>query len=986
VYPRNTSAISPQPDILINLCPGVTVHSPSHPAVRIPPGKPGLLLVRLSLHGPREYSRDQLVEAIWPECDGDVGRPRLRFALSVLRSDFGISEAIVTSKNTVGLDWSRVDTDVERFRRRIRAISRDATPLDCANILFSETNGLVGDLADQFSAPWIDQLRQDLRNSRIDAYRKASSLFQSVGEVGQAEMSLRHAIELDRFRESIHRDLMQLLADSDRSTEAIAHFDEFRRSTLREIGIDPSDQLKRLAQRIIHSSPSTVRSMSLDEPLLASNGSQEANSEAGGIGQRQIHAVARNRPLVRRPNPLFGREELLETVRSALSEPNTRVVLVGALGSGKSHLLKEAAWWFSHTHDLPIQFGGTPNQVDDGLFIPDISANREETIESIEVAARLGWRVLAESRIRLDSDEIGEFLVGLLPVPKPDDDSATILKNPSVQILLSRGAESDSNAQSDMSAANLAEIARRLDGLPLALRAFADKMPVETPEGLLRSLDRGLVGFSRGLTSDDETVKDALRQMLEELPSHTRDALYSLSFLDGVSFDLAAKLASPHDAVEVLRPLEERFLVTVRRDGETRRYKVPSPLGFVLCELLNQVVRKKTETGMWQKVADWVFWKSRSTVGLEQEIAFDTIQAEMHNLMRGLRWAIKADPAMAAYMVSGIWRTVCARGNPSSEGFVLLEAARLGGGYLRPRMAGEMWVGTAASMVIADEMDLAEECFINALHAYEEAGDSHGKDWANINYATSVLAKRDLRSAIRLAKEVADQATRWSGRNLALSFYSFGLADLGEVDEAIRVGEAVFANRLQFADLTEQARAYSDLAELYRKVDRPEAALPLLTEGIRRLRENGIQDLLLQALLAYADLNIASRDTQPIIDEAEALAKKIGSNSQMMNVARLRLQWAAQNGDRQSTLTAVEDTFRYTQLNKSPVELKHSLRALAGALDRVDRPDLGNAIRSSIGDAVEGTTHEGWKSLLSSDSKTTICVLAVAMAKEGLAA
>jgi len=54
--------------------------------VRLPTRAVTLLLARLALAPGRQHAREELVDMLWPDADGEAGRNRLRQALSVLRS------------------------------------------------------------------------------------------------------------------------------------------------------------------------------------------------------------------------------------------------------------------------------------------------------------------------------------------------------------------------------------------------------------------------------------------------------------------------------------------------------------------------------------------------------------------------------------------------------------------------------------------------------------------------------------------------------------------------------------------------------------------------------------------------------------------------------------------------------------------------------------------------------------------------------------
>jgi len=174
------------------------------------------------------------------------------------------------------------------------------------------------------------------------------------------------------------------------------------------------------------------------------------------------------------------------------------------------------------------------------------------------------------------------------------------------------------------------------------------------------------------------------------------------------------------------------------------------------------------------------------------------------------------------------------------------------------------------------------------------------------------------------------------------------------------------------------------LAELYRRVGRPEAARPLLVEGVRRLRKTGIQDFLWDSLMALIAVSSDSDEINEMLVEASALANRIGSNAKLLDVARAQFHWASSRGDNEASILALEEMFRFTQSSQSILERQRSLRSLITELDRHNCLEYSNAVRAGLGETVEGPVQLGWKELLSSDSHAAVCVLAVGMAKEAL--
>src|SRR5215217_201736 len=104
-------------------------------------------------------------------------------------------------------------------------------------------------------------------------------------------------------------------------------------------------------------------------------------------------------------------------------------------------------------------------------------------------------RVLATSRERLRVS--GEREVQVQPLPLPERGaslSAQVLgESPAVRLFVERVRELDSGfVLGDVNAATIAEICRRLDGLPLAIELAAARGKVLSPVGLLSRLEQRL--------------------------------------------------------------------------------------------------------------------------------------------------------------------------------------------------------------------------------------------------------------------------------------------------------------------------------------------------------------------------------------------------------------------------------------------------------------------------------------------------------------
>ena len=74
-----------------------------------------------------------------------------------------------------------------------------------------------------------------------------------LAEAGHHDTAIQRARELlslDPLRETSHRQLMRLYADSGERSKAIAQYQSCRQLLQRELGVEPSDETRHLADEI----------------------------------------------------------------------------------------------------------------------------------------------------------------------------------------------------------------------------------------------------------------------------------------------------------------------------------------------------------------------------------------------------------------------------------------------------------------------------------------------------------------------------------------------------------------------------------------------------------------------------------------------------------------------------------------------------------------------------------------------------------------
>lgn len=150
--------------------------------------------------------------------------------------------------------------------------------------------------------------------------------------------------------------------------------------------------------------------------------------------------------------------------------------------------------------------------------------------------------VLATSRVPLVIEGEATFGVAPLPVPAPDARSAsTVTAADAARLFEVRARQVDADFRiDDDNASAVAEICRRLDGIPLAIELAAARMRVLAPDQIAAGLSdrfRLLTGGRRGAPARQRTLEASLNWSYDLIDDVQRLALARLSLFAG-SFEL----------------------------------------------------------------------------------------------------------------------------------------------------------------------------------------------------------------------------------------------------------------------------------------------------------------------------------------------------------------------------------------------------------------------------------------------------------------
>ncbi|GAA2064209.1 BTAD domain-containing putative transcriptional regulator [Williamsia deligens] len=280
----------------------------------VPGARARRLLAALALDPGALRSSRALIDAVWGDDPPRSPQAALHTQVSRLRQNLP-DGVLIAEPSGYRLQGTAVTTDVLRARDLLDVATPKA--LDEAVSLWRGTPGddLDGDLADS-----VRSLADDLRR-RLDARRAQVAL-----DDGDAETARRIAAALcaaDPLDEPAHLLHMRALAAAGRTGDALSVFARIRRALSEELGADPGAELAALHQSL------------LQGPTAS------ASDEPSGQPRRPVPA-ARSIGLRAEPNPLLGRDDEIDTLRTAL-DVHRVVTVLGPGGAGKTRIAQAVA-------------------------------------------------------------------------------------------------------------------------------------------------------------------------------------------------------------------------------------------------------------------------------------------------------------------------------------------------------------------------------------------------------------------------------------------------------------------------------------------------------------------------------------------------------------------------------------------------------------------------------------------------------------------
>jgi predicted ATPase/DNA-binding CsgD family transcriptional regulator len=269
------------------------------------------------------------------------------------------------------------------------------------------------------------------------------------------------------------------------------------------------------------------------------------------------------------------------------------------------------------------------------------------------------FRILATSRQPLGI--AGERVVPVNPLSLPESDGPLVperaAQSEAVALLVERAGAAGADLRlTDDNVADVVELARRLDGIPLAIELAAVRLRTLGLEQLVRRLSepfRLLVGGSAAAPARQQTLEATITWSYDLLGPEERIVLRRLSvFPASFTLDAAERVCvsgahpSP-DVVDTLTALVDRSFVNIERTGRQARYRLHETMReFALLRLRaadEERLARQAHLSFFAEMCQRADSDGRG-VDDEEKLAFlQALDAEAENIRGALGFCL-ADP------------------------------------------------------------------------------------------------------------------------------------------------------------------------------------------------------------------------------------------------------------------------------------------------------------------------------------------------------
>lgn len=834
--------------------------------------RPRLLLAALVCRAGEIMSKEDIIDVVWGDDPPVTVRSQVQICVSAARrilADVGMGDSLRTHPFGYSLILEPGQRDIDEFVRLVSEARAacdvghfDGAVRDYRSALNLWRGSALGDLDSDVlrrKAVALDEERLTVLEDCIDAEllrgRERNLLPELMNHVSEHPL-----------REKLRGQLMLALHRTGRRTDALQVYREGRQWMIQELGIEPSDELRRLEQGILNDAPELT----------------PAHTHATGP------AVARQLPP---PSGHFvGRGDLVEALRAQLAtkpapdRPSVRSVnIYGQGGVGKTSLAIHVAYQLMQEHFADGQLyydlhGSEPSSVtpDRALdhFLRTLGVLPSDIPEGIDERSAMFRSCVAGREMLLvlddaaDEAQIKPLLPGgrncaVLVTSRRSQTGISMLQNIRLDVLhvpdaieLLRHIIGDRPVTAEPEA--VADIVRKVDGLPLALSIVGARLAA-APHRTVSFMAHRILDDRRRLDElehSDKAVRTTIASTYDGLRPELRRLLGKLSLFNMETIPgWMAGAITGRGAEESHDLMDEAAAWQLLTPGQAEptdcpRYRMHNLIRLFLEEAASELTETERHGAVLHVTGAWLALVDQ---------AHRQLYGGNYTVVRGKspRWEPPDDVVRQVVTDPLGWM--------ERERSGLLAAIAAASKYGFDEACWDLAVALVTLFEVRRYHDDWKETHETALELVLRTGNVRGEAATRCSLGSLYLSQRDVEQALpyleksrTLFEELCDvDGMALSVRNIALCRHI-----QGSLDKALREYEHAANLFLEAGDPVGQAHVWCNTAQIHVARGNPLMAEQQLTAALRTCRELGNLRVTSQVLFRLGELQLGGAQTE----------------------------------------------------------------------------------------------------------------------------
>ncbi len=727
---------------------------------------------------------------------------------------------------------------------------------------------------------------------------------------------------------------------------------------------------------------------------------EELGLASNGAGLQEEHLVPACSALPLPPTSLIGREQEIAELCTLLQHTKMRLLtLTGTGGVGKTRLALEVAHEMQKHFTDGVCFVSLAPLRDAAMVVPTIAQalglhgsstrpsleylksflqdkhvllvldNFEQVVAAAPalvdlLAACPHLKLLVTSREVLHVRGEREFVVQplTLPDPAPFPEREGLMCTGAVALFLERAREMIRDVElSDDDLLLIAEICRRVDGLPLAIELAAARLKLLPLSRLLERLEHRLTILTRGprdLPERQQTLRNTLEWSYELLTKEEQLLFRRLAvFVGGCRLEAVEALYDLLDGMNasvldgVISLLDKHLLYRTEQSDE--EYD-PGRLLMLetICEYgLERLsscgeleATRQAHAAYYLRLAEEA---EMHLFGAVQVRWSDLLEREQDNLRAALSWSLEqADESRreTALRLTGALAHFSFMRWSVSEGRAWLDRALANSEGISPSVRAKALVNAGWLAYLQGESDRAEELCQQSLALQREVSDTRGMVWSLYHLGVVAYRKGETALAGSLLQECRACAEEiGDGRSVAYILLFLGIAAIerGEYAAARSSLEESLALLRKMNNNEDIVWSFFHLARALFALNEKTYAQALVEEGLAFTRQTHYQfgsaaGLYLLGRFAFEQGHLAEARSR--LEESLALYRAFREQHRAAQVLSYLARVALLRGDETEACALCEESVVLFRLADDTEGIVYCLQGFGGTVARQGKP------------------------------------------------